>query len=109
MRGTLSSIEAEWRRYKILAERALEQVRDDELGKEGPGKGNSVAVIAAHIAGNLKSRFTDFLTSDGEKPWRDRESEFVPRPNISRGELLKIWNEGWDVLFNALEPLTDKD
>jgi hypothetical protein len=109
MRAILSSIEAEWRRYKVLGDGALEQVHDNELGRTGPGEGNSVAVIVAHIAGNLKSRFTDFLTSDGEKSWRDRDSEFVPRPNINREELLKIWNEGWDVLFAALKPLTDVD
>jgi len=109
MRAILSSIEAEWRRYKVLGDGALKQVRDDELGRIGPGDGNSVAIIVAHIAGNHKSRFTDFLTSDGEKPWRHRDSEFVPRPNITRAELMKVWEAGWDVLFAALKPLTDDD
>jgi hypothetical protein len=109
MRAIVSSIEGEWRRYKILADRALQQVRDDELGRPGPGDGNSIAIVVAHIAGNLKSRFMDFLTSDGEKPWRDRDSEFVPRPNITRAELLGVWNEGWNVLFDSLAPLTDAD
>ncbi len=109
MRKILSSIEGEWRRYKVLGDRAFEQVRDEELGKDGPGGGNSIAVIVCHIAGNLKSRFTDFLTTDGEKPWRDRDSEFEARPNISREELLAMWNEGWKILFAALEPLRDED
>ena len=105
----LASIEGEWRRYKILGERALEQVRDNELGKEGPGGGNSIAVIVAHVAGNLKSRFTDFLTTDGEKSWRYRDSEFAPRLNIARAELMAVWDEGWKILFGALQPLGDSD
>jgi hypothetical protein len=109
MRAILSSIEGEWRRYKILGEGALRQVQDGELGRNGPGEGNSIAVIVAHIAGNLKSRFTDFLTADGEKPWRDRDSEFEPRTHITRAELLETWNDGWKTLFAALQPLSDGD
>jgi hypothetical protein len=108
MRAIVSSIEGEWRRYKALADRALQQVHDDELGKSR-GADNSVAVVVVHIAGNLKSRFTDFLTSDGEKPWRQRDSEFTPRPGIGRAELLAIWEDGWRALFAALEPLNDAD
>src|SRR5262249_18210392 len=80
MREILSSIEGEWRRYKVLAERALEQTRDEELTRVPSEGANSIAVIVTHIAGNLKSRFTNFLTDDGEKPWRDRDAEFEPRP-----------------------------
>jgi hypothetical protein len=109
MRALIASIEGEWRRYKVLGDRALEQVRDAELGKEGPGGGNSIAVMVTHIAGNLQSRFSDFLTSDGEKPWRDRDSEFQPRPDIPRSELLATWNAGWKTLFDAMAPLTDAD
>jgi hypothetical protein len=109
MRTIIASIEAEWRRYKILADDALLQVRDEELGLAGPGDGNSIAVVMAHLAGNLKSRFTDFLTADGEKPWRDRDSEFTPRPGIARGKILAVWNDGWETLFAALAPLTDGD
>src|SRR6058998_1571991 len=109
MREIISSMEGEWRRYKRLGEGAFRQLRDDELGKAGPGGGNSVATIVWHIAGNLDSRFTDFLTSDGEKPWRDRDSEFQTRPDVTRQELLQIWNEGWETLFAALEPLNDED
>src|SRR5438309_6993002 len=99
MRNVISSIEGEWRRYKALGEGALRQIRDEELGKSGPGEGNSVATIVWHIAGNLKSRFTDFLTSDGEKPWRNRESEFQARANVTRAELQQQWDSGWTTLF----------
>src|SRR5262245_5376078 len=109
MREILCSIEGEWRRYRVLAERALRQTRDDELGKAGPGEGNSIAVIVSHIAGNLNSRFTDFLTTDGEKPWRDRDAEFEPHPKVTREELLRVWDEGWKTLFAALDPLMDGD
>jgi uncharacterized damage-inducible protein DinB len=109
MREIVSSIEGEWRRYKALGEGAFRQLRDDEFGKPGPGGENSVTIIVWHISGNLKSRFLDFLSSDGEKPWRNRDSEFEPRPDVTRAELLEKWNEGWAVLFAALTPLTDSD
>jgi hypothetical protein len=108
MRQIVSSIEAEWRRYKALGEGAFRQLKDDEIGKSGPGENNSVAVIVWHISGNLKSRFTDFLTSDGEKSWRDRDSEFE-RHDVTRAELLDKWNDGWVALFSALDPLRDED
>lgn len=109
MRDVVSAIEAEWRRYKALGEGAFRQLKDDEFGRSGPGDNNSVAVIVWHIAGNLNSRFTDFLTSDGEKAWRKRDTEFEPRAGITRDEVLGRWNEGWTILFSALEPLRDKD
>ena len=109
MRQVVSSIEAEWRRYKALGEGAFRQLKDDEFGRSGPGENNSIAMIVWHIAGNLKSRFTDFLTSDGEKPWRKRDTEFEPREGITRAEVLNRWNDGWVVLFAALEPLQDED
>lgn len=108
MRDIVGSIEAEYRRYKALAEGAMRQLSDGDLCEVGPGVGNSVAVLVWHISGNLTSRFTDFLTSDGEKPWRDRESEFAPR-TVPRSDLLAKWEQGWGVLFDALEPLTDDD
>jgi len=108
MRPILSSIEVEWRRYKALAEGALRQVRDEELAKCASGD-NSIEVIARHISGNLKSRFTDFLTSDGEKPWRDRDTEFEPRGRITREQLMEDWNAAWATMFGAIEPLTDQD
>src|SRR5215831_19404693 len=92
MREVVSSIEGEWRRYKALGEGAFRQLRDEEIGRSGPGDGNSVAVIVWHIAGNLKSRFQDFLTSDGEKPWRKRDTEYETRSNVTRSELMEKWN-----------------
>src|SRR6516165_2453468 len=95
MRDVVSSIEGEWRRYKALGEGAFRQLRDEEIGRSGPGDGNSVAVIVWHIAGNLKSRFQDFLSSDGEKPWRKRDTEFETRTSVTRAELMEKWNDGW--------------
>src|SRR5213592_4920493 len=108
MRDLIASIEAEYRRYKTLGEGAINQLADSQLAQVA-GTGNSIVTIVWHLAGNLKSRFMDFLTADGEKPWRDRDSEFEPRPNMTRAELLGVWNEGWNVLFDALAPLTDAD
>ena len=102
----VKSVEAEFRRYKALAEGALDQAPDDKLSAAGPSGGNSLAIICWHISGNLKSRFTDFLESDGEKPWRGREEEFADR-SVSRTELTTKWNEGWDVLFATLDSLSD--
>ena len=86
----------------------IRQLREEELSKPGPGGGNSIAVIVWHLSGNLKSRFTDFLTSDGEKPWRKRDEEFEPR-TVTSTELLDKWNEGWAAVLGALKPLADGD
>ena len=107
MRSLIASVEGEYRRYKALGEGALNQLEDAQLAAASSGS-NSIATIVWHIAGNLKSRFTDFLTSDGEKPWRDRDSEFLAR-NVTRTELLAKWNDGWQVLFQALADLNDAD
>ena len=104
--SVLHSIRDEYRRYKALAEGAMAQLDEAELSIPGPGGGNSVAVLVWHIAGNLASRFTDFLTSDGEKPWRRRDEELQPR-TATRPELLAKWESGWEVLFSALDGLTD--
>lgn len=106
MNTLVKSVEAEFRRYKALAEGALEQAPDDMLSAAGPSGGNSLATICWHVSGNLKSRFTDFLESDGEKPWRTREEEFASRV-ISREVLMAKWNDGWSALFATLDSLTD--
>jgi hypothetical protein len=120
MRALVASIEGEFRRYKQLAEDAISQLdesqvqsRNSDQAVRGPGAeladtgaNNSIATIVWHVAGNLRSRFTDFLTSDGEKPWRDRDSEFLAR-RVGRSELLANWNDGWSVLFAALADLDD--
>jgi len=97
-----------FRHYKKLAERALEQVTDEQLFTTLDEENNSIAIVMKHMAGNMRSRWTDFLTSDGEKPDRDRDSEFVDPPT-KREELMHLWEEGWARLFVALEPLSDGD
>lgn len=106
MNTLVKSVEAEFRRYKALAEGALEQAPESMLSSAGPGGGNSLAIICWHLSGNLKSRFTDFLDSDGEKPWRQREEEFANR-TVSRDELMTKWGEGWAALFATLDSLID--
>jgi uncharacterized damage-inducible protein DinB len=103
----IDSIRSEYLRYKALAEAAIDQLPEDTLSVEGPDGGNSIAVICWHISGNLRSRFTDFLTSDGEKPWRNRDEEFAAR-TVSREALLAKWNLGWDALLGALASLSDE-
>jgi hypothetical protein len=94
--------------YKNLAERAMEQVSDEQLLTALDPEMNSIAVTVKHMAGNMRSRWTDFLTSDGEKPDRNRDSEFE-EPPARREDLLKMWEEGWRCVFEALEPLADAD
>ena len=94
--------------YKKLGERAMEQVTDEQLFAALDEEANSIAIIVKHMAGNMRSRWTDFLTSDGEKPTRDRDGEFEAPP-ASRAELMRIWEEGWACLFAALQPLSDAD
>src|SRR2546427_7583899 len=105
MRDLIASIEAEYRRYKTLGEGAMDQLADSQLAQVA-GSGNSIVTIVWHLAGNLKSRFTDFLTSDGEKPWRDRDSEFLARA-VSRKQLQAKWEDGWQALFAALTDVSD--
>lgn len=97
-----------FRYYKKLADGAMAQVSDEQLFATLDAEANSVAIIVKHMAGNMRSRFTDFLTADGEKPTRDRDSEFVD-PAPSREALLSDWEKGWSSLFTAIEPLTEGD
>jgi hypothetical protein len=97
-----------FRYYKKLAEAAMEQVTDEQLVLTLDAEMNSIALIVKHMAGNMRSRWTDFLTSDGEKPDRNRDSEFVEPPS-TREELMKAWESGWICLFSALEPLCASD
>ena len=103
----LNSLESEYRRYKGLGEGAIAQLDDADFSKPAAG-GNSIAILVWHISGNLKSRFTDFLTSDGEKPWRARDEEFIDR-SVTRAQLLEKWEEGWRALFAALATLQPDD
>src|SRR5271165_2404500 len=93
---------------KRLADRAVEQLPDDKLHAALDENSNSVAVIMKHVAGNLISRWTDFLTTDGEKPWRNRDDEFVDSFN-SRAELLALWERGWVCLLQTLKSLKQDD
>jgi hypothetical protein len=108
MRVVIESIEGEYQRYKQLAEASFAQLSDEQLAQTAGTSSNSVATIAWHISGNLRSRFTEFLETDGEKPWRERETEFLPR-NLSHAQLLGFWGMGWQTLFSALASLNDDD
>jgi hypothetical protein len=99
---------AVFRYYKTLAERAMAQVTDSQLFELLDPEANSIALLVKHMAGNMRSRWTDFLTTDGEKPDRNRDSEFMD-PAADRQALLVMWEQGWACLFHALEPLTDAD
>jgi hypothetical protein len=94
--------------YKALAERAMAQLTDEQLMAVLDEESNSIAVIVKHVAGNMRSRFTDFLTTDGEKPERRRDTEFVDPPE-TREALLAAWEAGWACVFSALEPLAEDD
>lgn len=89
----ISSIKYEYLRYKKLAEKAIKQIPNSSLSEPYGDDGNSISILMTHIAGNLKSRFTDFFTSDGEKTWRNRDAEFEAK-KLSRKELITQWDEG---------------
>ena len=108
MRNIIDSIRGEYLRSKALAEAAIDQLSDAELSADGASADNSVAVICWHVSGNLQSRFTDFLTADGEKPWRQREEEFRRR-SVGATELRDKWEAGWKVLLDTLDKLSDAD
>jgi hypothetical protein len=97
-----------FRNYKKMAERAIEQVSDEEFFALIDPEANSIAVVIKHIAGNLHSRWTDFLTTDGEKPTRNRDSEFELLDD-SRESLMQFWETGWQTLFDNIEPLTQEN
>jgi hypothetical protein len=97
-----------FRTYKKLAEKAMAQVTDGQLSQVIDSESNSIATIVKHMAGNMRSRWQDFLTTDGEKPDRNRDGEFEEPPG-TRDELMAVWERGWKYVFDALEPLTDED
>jgi len=99
---------AEYKRYKNLLEKAVEQVSDEDFFKQFGAQDNSIAIIVKHISGNLLSRFTDFLTTDGEKEWRNRESEFQVS-EITKAELMEMWKRAWQVLEEAVFSLNPED
>jgi hypothetical protein len=97
-----------FRLNKKLAERAMAQVTDEQLVATLDDESNSIGIVVKHMAGNMRSRWTDFLTTDGEKPDRNRDSEFV-EPPLTREALLQVWEDGWARVFSALEPLSESD
>ena len=97
-----------FRYYKKLGERAMAQCSDEALFTILDTESNSIAIIVKHMAGNMRSRWTDFLTTDGEKPDRNRDTEFDEPPR-TRTELMELWERGWKLLLSALEPLSDAD
>ena len=103
---SIAHFTTEFHRYRDLAEKAMAQVPDDALNRVPYQDANSIAMLVRHVSGNLRSRFTDFLTSDGEKPWRDRDSEFVERP-YARDELRAMWQASWQIVDDQLAKITD--
>ncbi len=91
-----------------LGTKTLEQLNDEQIHWSPDAESNSIAIIVQHLYGNMISRFTDFLTSDGEKPDRNRDGEFIEQ-RLSLDELQKRWGAGWDLVFSAIRPLTDSD
>jgi hypothetical protein len=108
MRAFIESVEFEYRRYKTLSDKSMAQVDDREFFATASDGSNSIAAIAKHVGGNLASRFTDFLTTDGEKPWRKRDEEFEAE-GTARADVLAVWENGWRALFDTLADLSDAD
>lgn len=104
----LDSARQLFRYYRELGDKALAQIGDDHIHWQPSAESNSVAVIVKHLSGNMLSRFTDFLTTDGEKPWRNRDAEFE-NDYADKAELLEAWDAGWQCFFNAVDPLKESD
>ncbi|MBF8964084.1 DUF1572 domain-containing protein [Pontibacter sp. FD36] len=104
----LSSLIKQLEYYKMLGEKAMAQVPDDMLFWQYNAESNSIAVIVNHLAGNMRSRFTDFLTTDGEKPWRNRDAEFENK-FTNRAEVMACWESGWQCLLQAVGQLQEEE
>jgi len=104
----LDSAKRQFMMYKLLGEKALKQIADADLGWHANEDSNSIETIIKHMWGNMLSRWTDFMTTDGEKPWRQRDAEFS-QDGMDRETLMKKWDEGWKCLFDALDSITDND
>ena len=104
----LKSARRQFEYYKMLGEKAMQQIEDTALFYQPNEETNSIAIIVKHLWGNMLSRWTNFLTEDGEKPWRERDAEFENTLR-TREELLQKWHEGWQCLFGALDSITDQD
>lgn len=104
----LQSVRKQFEYYKMLGEKTFEQITDEQLFEQCNEESNSIAIIVKHLWGNMLSRWTEFLTTDGEKEWRQRDAEF-DNDIADRSELMEKWNEGWKCLFNAIDSLTEND
>jgi Protein of unknown function (DUF1572) len=104
----ISSAKNQFLQYKALAEKAIAQVPGDKINWQYNPETNSISIIVKHLSGNMLSRFTDFLTSDGEKKWRNRDGEFEME-DLTRDQLMTAWNKGWACVFNALDGLSGED
>jgi hypothetical protein len=105
----LEDAELTFRKQKELAERAMAQVDDEQFFRTIDAESNSIAIIAKHVGGNLRSRWTDFLTTDGEKPDRDRDGEFIAPDSGGRARVMEVWNGGWAVFFSTFATLRADD
>jgi hypothetical protein len=105
----LDEVRRQFRGHKRLAESAMTQLKDDELFETLDPESNSIAILVKHLAGNMRSRFTEFLTADGEKPDRNRDQEFELTPGITRADIMRWWEEGWERVFSAIESLKPED
>lgn len=108
MNSYLESSIKQFEYYKSLGDKTFDQLTFDELKNEFAEDSNSITIIVKHIVGNMLSRWTNFLTEDGEKEWRQRDGEFIDSFQ-SKEELLNAWNKGWDCLFSAIKPLNTED
>jgi hypothetical protein len=104
----ISSVKNQFTQYKSLGEKAIAQIPDEKINWQYNPETNSIVIIVKHLSGNMLSRFTDFFTSDGEKKWRNRDGEFE-NETLSRGQLMALWNKGWNCLFTVLNGLSAED
>jgi len=105
----LDEINRQFRGYKRLGEGAMAQLKDEELFITLDPESNSVAILVKHLAGNMRSRFTDFLTTDGEKPDRNRDQEFELTSAVTRADIMRRWEEGWSCVFSTMAALKPED
>jgi hypothetical protein len=105
----LDEVRRQFRGHKRLGEAAMAQLKDEELFVTLDPESNSVAILVKHLAGNMRSRFTDFLTSDGEKPNRNRDQEFEMGPGTNRADMMRWWEEGWERVFSTIASLKPED
>lgn len=108
MNDFLISVRKQFEYYKLLGEKSFDQLTEDQLNKIIAPGSNSISTIVQHLSGNMLSRWTDFLTSDGEKPWRERDTEFEQEYR-SKKQIIEMWDAGWECLFNTLNELKEED